>query len=81
MKRKSLDPTSITTGTIREDKSIVDDFPEMGYCKRESKLALRSAEIKPSIFRFVLTKFFVFFTLRTSSTKSIFLIYFVTLFT
>ena len=30
------------------DKSTVDDFIWMRYCKHESKLVLRSAEIKPS---------------------------------
>ena len=30
-----------------DDKSIVDDFVRTGYCKHESRLVLRSAEIKP----------------------------------
>ena len=32
-------------------RSTVDDFIETGYCKRESKLVLRSAEIKPTFSR------------------------------
>ena len=39
------------------DKSFVDDFDRTGYCKYESRLVLRSTEIKPSVLRFVKRKF------------------------
>ena len=38
-----------TNSTVWEDRYTVDDFTyAMGYCKHESKLALRSAEIQPA---------------------------------
>jgi len=37
------------------DKSFVDDFDWTGYCKYESRLVLRSTEIKPLFHRFVCT--------------------------
>jgi hypothetical protein len=39
------------------DKSFVDDFDWTGYCKYESRLVLRSTEIKPLLQRFVCTTF------------------------
>ena len=41
----------MATRRARSTRSIVDDFNETGYCKRESRLVLRSAEIKPTFSR------------------------------
>ncbi len=46
-------PHAIATRHVLRLKSIVDDFNERGYCKRESKLVLRSAEIQPLFLDFV----------------------------
>ncbi|KAK2194389.1 hypothetical protein BdWA1_003921 [Babesia duncani] len=38
----------ITISKVGSDTSIADDFDAPGYCKRESRLDLQSAEIQPA---------------------------------
>ena len=53
--RRKPNTKSIRNFRQLSDKSFVDDFDWTGYCKYESRLVLRSTEIKPLLQRFVCT--------------------------